>query len=172
MKKTALSSEKCIAPQNSFQAAIKSIRHKIVNLAGKILSQEAFAHRIGVTTRAYADWEAGKNQPRAKNFLRIIEICPDVESYAALGLNPAGFRPKGVPTESAIEGSGDEPDLLSHRDTAHQGIELLFENAKAGSGFALEKLAGFAGEILRATGDAEQLSRRARKPRGRQKTRR
>jgi len=154
MKKTTLSSKKCIAAQNTFASAIKSLRVKLGE------TQESMARLVRITLRGYLAWERAEAEPRGRHLLRLIQICPDVETRATLGLDPYVSPTDGLPTTPGNRISGESTKGIEDRETAHRGIELLFEGTQKGSGVASEQLTRFAREILRAAGDAGRLTAR------------
>ena len=154
MKKTTLSSKKCIAVQNTFASAIKSLRVKLGE------TQESMARLVRITLRGYLAWERAEAEPRGRHLLRLIQICPDVETRATLGLDPYVSPTDGLPTTPGNRISGESTKGIEDRETAHRGIELLFEGTQKGSGVASEQLTRFAREILRAAGDAGRLTAR------------
>jgi len=154
MKKTALSSKKCIAAQNTFSSAIKSLRVKLGE------TQESMARLVRITLRGYLAWERAEAEPRGRHLLRLIQICPDAETRASLGLEPYVSLTERLPMGRGNRISGESTKGIEDRETAHRGIELLFEGTQKGSGVASEQLARFAREILRVAGDAGRLTAR------------
>jgi DNA-binding transcriptional regulator YiaG len=159
MKKTALSSKKRIAEQKTFSSAIKSLRSRL----GK--TQEVMARLVGITLRGYLAWERAEAEPRGRHLLRLIQVCPDAEARASLGLEIYPPTVEGAAANVSKPISGENMERISHRETAHRGIELLFEHALEGSNLASEHLARFARELLRTAGDTDQVPRIPDRPR-------
>jgi len=60
------------------------------------VDQRSFAEQLGVTSSAYAQWEAGRAIPRdVVTIVKRIEAATGVDALWLLGLDPS-VRPKGL----------------------------------------------------------------------------
>lgn len=79
----------------------------------KLVSQEAAAHAVGVSVRAYREWEAGRNGISAENLPKLLLYFETTDSYLRYGRE---VEWPDLPTESA-------QDILAQigRNTAQLG---------------------------------------------------
>lgn len=81
-----------------FVLPIRTLRHRIGEIEGAVVSQEEMARRIGCTHAAYRKWEVGTT-PGGEWMLRILALCPDEETRAAffLDIGEVGSKIRSTP---------------------------------------------------------------------------
>jgi len=113
------------------------------------------ARVIGAPEGTYQSWKSG-TRPGGQYLAKILAICPDEETRAMFGaplatglqatrLEPRPRQPSPEETRALL--------ILRMRNLAVEGIEMLYEMARAGNNAALEQLRSIGAQVVRIAGD-------------------
>lgn len=94
-------------------------------------SQEWFARQLNCSSATVSRWERGKQTPRGKWLLRILELYPGEDVRALFGLQ-SQISDLQLPPPVQGRGPAADADLLRYFDTAARGLNLLYEAAVVG----------------------------------------
>lgn len=156
-------------------AAVRNLRCALGRSAGRDrpVPQDEFAALFGKKLAAVQRWEAGKNMPPGDVIIRMLQLCPDQESFMAFGV----FIPQSAPQarksssqEEAGMGKGpmdtNDPELRKWHKETQEVVRFLGEQKRAGNRVAAEILRSMAQSVVRAAGIATEpgisRARRAR----------
>lgn len=109
----------------------KIFSHALIALQDRLgETQEGMARRIGCTLGAYVKWRRGERQPSAKWLIKIVNVCPDLQSLQDFGFNiPPTTRTDSYPTRP-------EETLSSKEHIARGKEKLMREKGKKDREFA------------------------------------
>jgi transcriptional regulator with XRE-family HTH domain len=126
------------------------------------VTQEGMARRLGCTLSGYIQWEKGRRVPGGEWLLKLMALCPDVETRSLFeaavntfrSVSPAPAAPPATPVRSS---STTPTQRKQARTMCRQAIDILFELGEAGYRPADQKLRQFADELNRVAGDFSRV---------------
>ena len=134
-----------------FVSALKHLRERLGET-----SQGGMARRLGEPEKTYQNWEKGIARPGGQSLVGILALCPDEETRAMFGA-PAAIGVQAARAEASPRQPSPEETrallILRMRNLAVEGIEMLYEMARAGNNAALEHLRTVAAQVVRIAGD-------------------
>lgn len=148
MLKNALSREKFRPREAPFRAGLRSLRARLGD------RQEDMARRLSVPYNTYVRWETGTHTPRSRQLEKILALCPDEESRANFGAHFAAVDMIGARSETPQPTKPEDVRKLRARNMAMQAVQILYEQALKGDGYADSMLAKAADDLNERAGKA------------------
>src|SRR5689334_22421555 len=74
-----------------FAEALKNLRRRMRGVDHKgraLMSQKELAKMAGCELDSYRQWEQGRVSPSAEGLIKVMRLCPDMESLALFGIVP------------------------------------------------------------------------------------
>jgi len=133
------------------------------------MTQEAVARRLGIALNTWRQWEYGSAQPRQAQIDRIADLTDDpvIRIHFWLDIYLGGINLERILGDAGGNVRKEETAIVRHTTCAVEALKTLVAAAAARpGGYADQKLAHLADELLEVAGKAEIAAVRPQAKRG------